>query len=130
MQESRSASPANNDSVSSGEAKPVDAMARTHSSIACAISSAALEANHSRETFQRMQRARQVMERRGLGDRATRLVENEQCATNGLQMLVALGEIVVDELVEEPAAARHAHTACSNGLSCDTRVVGTNGFVR
>jgi len=35
MHESRSASPANNDSVSSGDAKPVDAMARTQSSSTC-----------------------------------------------------------------------------------------------
>ena len=46
------------------------------------------------------------------------------------EMLVALGEVVVDELVEEVAGPPARQALLSSGRTCATIVAGSNGLVR
>src|SRR5689334_7742262 len=86
------------------------------------------EADHPRQALERVQRTRNLLQlkrlRRYLG------IDGEERSPKRGKELIALGEVVVDELLEELAAARHAHVASRSGRSWDTNVVAANGFVR
>src|SRR3954469_12192754 len=77
-----------------------------------------------------MQGARQVMNDGGIRRKARRFLEREQDTSDSCQVLVALGEVVIDEVIEKPPIAGHTHAPFNKGCTCDSMVAGTNGLVR
>jgi hypothetical protein len=63
------------------------------------------QADHARDAFERVEAAEQLVEQRLLDARPPdRPFEREQVAPDERQVLVALGEVIVEELREELAA--------------------------
>src|SRR5262249_5415121 len=100
--------------------------------------------HHAGDAFERMKMAEQLVEHR-TADRAAadRRLEREQQASNAHEMLVALGEVVVEkireaDLVERSPLLRHGCPVQTSGRTAagmrsraaDRSTCGTNGFVR
>src|SRR6476469_1785664 len=85
------------------------------------------ESDHPGQSLQRVERALQILQRDRFGKRGC--IDREQYTSQDREMLVALREVVVDELLEE-ATFRHLQPACSSGRISDTIVAGANGAVR